>query len=320
MTISKHIQTIGARDHTLAMRDLKPLSGLGRDERDDFWAAWRALPSARRGAITGAMVELAEDNVDLDFSEALFWCLDDSDAQVRRQAIEGLWENDSRQLLQRLIELLGGDPAPEVRAAAAVALSRFAYQAALGELDSDVAAALQQALLSASGDAGEPLDVRRRALESIGYYADLAETPRRIEQAYRSDEQLLRESALVAMGRTMLTRWLPQIAEALASPSPALRYEAARAAGELAEEASPLLPQVAPLINDDDNEVALAAIWTLGQIGGEHARRILQRVRKSRDEARSQAATEALEELSLGSDFGGRDADGPRPRRSGYSS
>ena len=128
----------------------------------------------------------------------------------------------------------------------------------------------------------------------------MLDVQREIERAYASDEQLLRESALVAMGRSMLPRWLPTIGAALANASPALRYEAARAAGEMAEDAQALVPRLAQLIDDDDSEVALAAIWALGQIGGEAARRSLQKARKSSDETRSQAVAEALEELSLG--------------------
>jgi HEAT repeat protein len=97
----------------------------------------------------------------------------------------------------------------------------------------------------------------------------------------------------------MLPRWLPNFGAALSHISPALRYEAARAAGEMAEDARALVPRLAPLLDDGDSEVALAAIWALGQIGGDPARRALQRASKSSDETRSQAAAEALEELSL---------------------
>jgi HEAT repeat protein len=308
MTITSYVQTIGAADHKLMMRDLKPLSGLGREERADFWRAWQALSPIRREEIAHAMVELAEDNVDLDFNEVLLWCLDDDEASVRTHAVEGLWENDSARLLRRLIPLVRADPAPMVRAAAAMALSRFAYQAALDELDSADAAAVQQTLLDVLRDPQAPLDVRRRALESAGYFADLDEVQRQIELAYGSGEQLLRESSLVAMGRTLLPRWLPLIERELTSVSPALRHDAARAAGEMAEVARTLLPKLAPLLNDDDGEVVLMAIWALGQIGGEHARRLLQRVRKSQNEAYREAADEALEEISLGVEFGDRDA------------
>jgi HEAT repeat protein len=121
-----------------------------------------------------------------------------------------------------------------------------------------------------------------------------------IESSYHNQEQLMRESALVAMGRSMLPRWLPAIMRELESPSPALRYEAARAAGELADEARTAVPKLVPLCNDDDSEVALAAIWALGQIGGTAAKRVLEQIRKGQDDARRQAALDALEELDMG--------------------
>jgi HEAT repeat protein len=299
MSITSYVAEIGAREHTLTMRDLKPLSGLDLTEREAFWPAWQAITPDRRDQIAHAMVELAEDNVDLNFGAALYWMLDDDDAGVRAVAIEGLWEEASGRLMRRLLTLLRDDPSPDVRAGAAMALSRFAYQAALGELSDAEAATLQAVLIERMLDQAQPLDVRRRALESAGYFSDSSKVQREIELAYAGDEQLWRESALVAMGRSMLPRWLPTIGTALSHISPALRYEAARAAGEMAEDARALVPRLAPLLDDDDSEVALAATWALGQIGGEPARRVLQRASKSGDETRRQAASEALEELSL---------------------
>jgi HEAT repeat protein len=296
--LSSYIATIGAAGHSLAMRELRPLSGLGAEDRAAFWAAWMRLGPERRTEIARAMVELAEDNVDLDFGAALTWSLEDDQAEVRQLAIEGLWENESPTHCRRLLRVLRDDPSPEVRAAAATSLSRFAYKAEMGELD-DEADAVLAGLLAAVNDQGQAPEVRRRALESAGYFADEEGVKRQIERAYSSGEQLLKESALVAMGRSMDTNWLPTIARELGSPSPALRYEAARAAGEMADEARPLVARLTPLTGDDDSEVAGAAIWALGQIGGAAAKRALQQLRKSQDESRSQAAADALAELSL---------------------
>lgn len=297
--IKLHLQTIGMPGHRLAMAELKPLSGIGRSEREAFWSVWTTIEPRRRAEIAHAMVDLAEDNVDLDFGEALLWMLDDEDAAVRSSAIDGLWEQDNTRVLRRLLTMLRSDPAPEVRTAVALTLSRFANLAGLEELSDGDAQALHDALLSSLLDQRQPLDVRRRSLESAGYFEDDDEIQRQIALAYASDEQLLRESALVAMGRSMLPRWLPTIAKELDSPSPALRYEAARAAGEMADHARSLLPKLAQLLNDRDSEVALAAIWALGQIGGSAAKRMLEQIRKTSDDARRQAAVEALEELSL---------------------
>ena len=300
MELANQVHSIGAHDRQQAMRDLKPLSSLDRTQHDEFWPAWVAIMPRRRAEIARSIVDLAEDNVDLDFGEALQWLLDDDDAEVRASAVEGLWESDSSRVLHRLLTLLRSDPAPAVRTRAAMSLSRFAYLAEIEELSESDAAAVRDGLLLALLDGRQPLDVRRRALESAGYFTNVPEVQRQVGLAYESDEQLLRESALAAMGRSMLPQWIPTIAKELDSQSPALRYEAAHAVGELAEEGRSLLPKLAPLVNDGDSEVAFAAIWALGQVGGDSAKRMLQQIRKSDDEARRQAAIEALEELEVG--------------------
>jgi HEAT repeat protein len=298
MALTDTFRLIGAPQQQLSRRELRAFSGLDSAQRDEFWAGWRSIPPERRSQIALTMVELAEDNVELDFDQAWFWLLDDDVPSVRASAVEGLWENTRPSVLRRMLELLRHDADADVRATAAIALSRFAYLAALDELEGN-ADELRRMLLDAVQSRNEPPEVQRRALESAGYFCD-DEVQAEIERAYASDDQLLRESAVVAMGRSMLERWLPAIRRELGSASPALRYEAARAAGEMSEDAQPLLAQLAPLCNDQDSEVALMAIWALGQIGGEAARRALQQVVRSENEARSQAASEALDELTLG--------------------
>jgi HEAT repeat protein len=77
-----------------------------------------------------------------------------------------------------------------------------------------------------------------------------------------------------------------------------MRYEAARACGEL--EASAALSALIYLIEaDPDPEVQEMAIWALGRIGGKEARRVLEACCESEDEALRQAAEEALDELDF---------------------
>ena len=140
--------------------------------------------------------------------------------------------------------------------------------------------------------------MRRRSLEGLGYYTG-EDVTRLIGQAYTSGRQPLKESALVAMGHNLDTRWLPILDAELQSNEAALRYEAARATGELGSEATSLLPRLLPLAEGDDSEVAAAAIWALGQIGGEAARRTLKRLAQSDDATVQQAADEALVELQM---------------------
>ena len=205
MAITSHIQVIGASDHKLAMRDLKPLSGLGREERADFWPSWVAINPRRRAEIARAMVDLAEDDIELDFATAQIWLLEDDDSEVRASAIEGLWENTSPTLLHQLLRLMRSDPAPAVRAAATISLSRFAYQAELDELDERDAQALRDGLLAMIGDARQPLEVRRRALESAGYFGSIGEIQRQIELAYAGD-WLVSSRPIVGSQRSSIER------------------------------------------------------------------------------------------------------------------
>ncbi len=299
MSVTSVLQAIGGVSRPLAVRDLRGLSNLDRRDRNEFLEAWQRIAPQRRTEIAREMVDLAEDNVELNFGEVWSWLLEDRSPEVRLSAVEGMWEDASPRALRAMLTMLRDDPSPDVRSACATGLSRFAYSLVLGEID-DEGGALHRGLTQVALNEDEPLEVRRRALESAGYFADDDAVQQQIARDYAQDEQLLRESALVAMGRSMLPRWLPTIEKALTNESPALRYEAARAAGEMAEEAQRLLPKVAALLNDRDTEIALAATWALGQIGGDAARRVLQQASKGQDAARSQAATEALDELLAG--------------------
>jgi HEAT repeat protein len=291
------LRLLAVSDHALSVRELRTLARMTSSQHELFWKHWNPIGPERRTDLVRALLEQAEDTVDFDFSQLWIWLLEDKYPNVRAAAVEGLWEQERLSVMRRLLELLATDPAPEVRAAAALALSQFAARAALDELDSG-ADDLRRGLLTAVTDRNQPVEVHRRALESLGYFCD-DQTLALIDAAYGSRDQLLRESALVAMGRSMEERYLPTIAKELGSASPAMRYEAARAAGEFGEDGRPLLAKLIPLVETEDTEVALEAIWALGQIGGPSAQRTLQRISQGRDETRREAAEEALAELGL---------------------
>jgi HEAT repeat protein len=178
-------------------------------------------------------------------------------------------------------------------------LSRLAYQAQIGELSPEKSQIISTTLLHCATDLAQPLEICRRALEGLGYF-DSPAGQEVVTQAYQHPKQQMRESALVAMGHSMNPIWLPFIARELTSEVPALRYEAAKAVGEFADAGQPFISALLPLTEDADTEVCLAAIWALGQVGGPHAERILQRLTLTKDAARAQAAQEALSEVALG--------------------
>jgi HEAT repeat protein len=138
--------------------------------------------------------------------------------------------------------------------------------------------------------------VRRRALEALAYF-DRPEVSEIIELAYQDEEDIMRLSAVFAMGRSADEEWSEQVLDELEREDPAMRYEAARAAGELLiAEAVPLLSR---MVADPDLEVRVVAAWALGQIGGPEAQRVLQICLEAGDEALREAAEEALDEIEF---------------------
>jgi len=281
----------------IAESNLAALSDADREEAALFARLWARVDVERRVTVIHRLVDMAESNFRLDF-DAFFWhCLTDEDAEVRRAAIEGLWENESPALVRPLVEMLRGDDSPLVRAEAAMALGRFALLAELEELDAAYGELIRDALLEVIHNPRESIEVRRRAIEAIACMS--VEGIRRIiDDAYSHPDRRMRLSALFAMGRTADPFWKDIVMGELSDPDPAIRYEAAHAAGELeVREAVPLLTR---LIGDADREVQEMAVWALGQIGGEEARRVLQRCCESEDEVLQMAASDALAELELG--------------------
>ena len=290
---------LGDTKRPLQHKELRQLNDIGSEAQDEFRAAWERIDAARRREIATALATLAEDNVEFDFRDVFGVLLDDDEPEVRVAAIDGLWEDERLATLRKLEPLLASDPDDDVRAAAALALGRFAYRASLDELPARVAKDVRATLLKTAGNLDAPDEVRRRAIEGVGYYGGDDEITALIGQAYVSGRQPLKESALVAMGHSMDARWLPVLAAELQSSEDALRYEAARASGELGPTAAPLLAQLLPLAEGSDSEVAQAAIWAMGQIGGEGARRTLRRLTESDDPTLQQAAEEALAEIQI---------------------
>jgi HEAT repeat protein len=299
VSITTTLARLGDPRRQLQHKELRQLNDIGREVRGDFLATWRTIDLDRRREIAVTLAELAEDNAEFDFRDVFTTILDDSDAEVRVTAVSGLWEDDRLSTLRLLIPMLSNDPDTEVRAAVALALGRFAYLASLDELPEGDAAVVRRALFASASNLDLPENVRRRSIESLGYFEG-NDVMTLIGQAYTSGRQNLKESALVAMGRTLDVRWLPVFEAELQSSEAALRYEAARATGEFGEEAESMVPRLMPLAEGDDTEVAQAAIWALGQIGGETARRVLQRLTNSDNPTIQDAADEALSELMLG--------------------
>jgi HEAT repeat protein len=286
---------LGNTQTRLSRQALVHLSDLNAQELAQFQNAWATYDTERRVAILDALLELAETHVEYDYRSIFRWTLNDSDARVRARAIAGLWEDEHPRLIPIFQRLLANDPAMEVREAAAVALGRFVYWGETGTVESPLLEDAVQALWDSFHTETEVLEVRCRALEGLAA-SGRPGVIRLIENALYSADLEMRASALFAMGRNADPRWIPYLLPYLDEEEPVLRLEAVRALGEL-EARQAVRPLIRLIARETDNEIRMAALTALGQIGGPEARRALEAATDWEDEAIVATAEAALEEL-----------------------
>jgi HEAT repeat protein len=275
---------------------LDHLSDLDRSQISLLRPAWQAIPPARRREVVAALGRLADDDIGVTFESVNRMILDDPDAEVRRQAIENLWECEDPSLVERFIELLSSDGEAQVRSSAAAALGRYVLLGQMDRISPKRLLAAEECLLGAQkGDADD--EVRRRCLEALGF-SSRAEVGGLIREAYESRSDRLMQSSLLAMGRSASGEWAPEVLAQLRNPAPEVRREAAVAAGELGLKEAVL--DLIELLDDVHTEVKRSAIWSLGEIGGPRALRALSNlIEAAEDEDEKELVEDALDNLAF---------------------
>jgi HEAT repeat protein len=301
--IEQTLQKLADAKQPLSHRLLRTLSGLDDPALSALRQAWPAIAVTRRQQIVRALVEMAEDDVEMDFVDLFREILTDSDETVRATAISGLWETTDERLMDPLITIMVKDPSASVRAVAAETLGHFSMLASEERLHSNRSKRLLAALLDTWRNKTDPLnteEVRRNALESVSFFGEEEAVTAAIREAYTDASVILRAAAVAAMGFSFNAAWEPTVLAELKSAEPEMRYEAARASSELLLESA--VATLTVMTRDADSEVRLMSIWALGQIGGLPAKACLTQLLESHDESVRDAAEEALEELKFNED------------------
>jgi HEAT repeat protein len=270
------------------------LSALSSDELRYFTAKWKEALTSQRFDLISKMVSLSEEDLTLDFTAVFKLGIEDAEEDIRVMAVDGLEMEDKFIFARPIIKALKSDESLRVRIAAAKALGKFALMAEMEEIPGPIGQDIFNSLLESLENAAEPIELRRRALESIApFHQEIVESY--IEDFYHSDNPKVRASAIYAMGRNCDTRWLSYLIEELQSSNAEIRFEAAQACGEIEDETA-VLPLI-NLLNDKDMEVQEAAISALGKIGGPEAKNALQKLVDNSQPGIRDAARSALAEL-----------------------
>lgn len=292
---------------------LSRMSGLEGMELEQLEETWPQIALLRRQHLLEDMESLQDGSFLVEFDEVFKLGLDDEHPLVKQIAIRGLWESEDPTVALKLIHILQNDPNPEVCAQAAGGFGKFIYLGELEEIDQTISKRMTQQLIDIVSS-NDPEIVRRRALESLGFSSN-PKVSELIEAAHNKQRENWTISALIAMGRSANAQWIPQIIENLSHEEAQIRIEAAQSAGLLAAQES--VPHLLQQIDDPEEDVRLAAIWAMSEVGGLDARAALEGLlKKSQDENEIEFLEEALENLDfneLNIDFEMFDIEGEDP-------
>lgn len=280
------------------------LSNLEGEDRKTLAKHWHEIPITRRRKLVEELEEAAADDTLLCYEPIARMGLADSDPEVRLASIRMLWGEESPGLEEVLLKMQENDMDERVRAGAASALGYFVYEGELEEIPAEMLKVIEAQLLKVAHGKDTPL-VRRKALEALGF-SSRPEVTKLIEVAYVSDDDDWVASALLAMGRSADKRWTGDVLRMLDNENPFIRLEAARAAGELEikRASTPLIE----MLNDPDDDVRAAVIWSLSQIGGPGVADALEDWLEDNDDAEEVALIEeALDNLSFNEGIGSFD-------------
>ena len=300
MSFESDLADLGDPNKRPAATQLVNFSELDDIELSRFGEAWTEMDGSRRYLIITDLTELAGDNVDLNFDAIYKIALRDEEPELRSAALKGLNEYEGRDLIPVLVDVLRNDPDADVRREAAVTLGRYALAAELGQLTPDDLAMIREALFESAEDLEEDEIVRGRAIEALGAISG-EETENLIESIYEEDNMWLKIGAVDAMGRSCNPMWIPLILREMENVVPEMRHAAAFAAGEIGEDdAVEALKRMA--VMDPDREVQLAAVHSLGEIGGAQAKVALKAVLFEGEESLEEAVQEAISEIEFNED------------------
>jgi HEAT repeat protein len=260
---------------------LRALSDLTSKQIEEFKKGWPDLPTEKRLEVMQTLGEMSEETIELDINAVSRAVLADPDDAVRAAAIHNLWEDQGEDLVDPFLEYLTDDASEAVRIAAATALGVYVYLGEMEDLPEETMHKIEEKLLNVF-NSEDSLEVRRRALESLGF-SSIPEVSVAIEDAHESEEDMLKVSSLFAMGRSLDSdRWGDTVVADLTHADPQIRFEATRAAGELQLEEA--IVQLGLLLHDSQADVQEMAVWSLGEIGTEDSRRFLQDRLETADE------------------------------------
>ncbi len=300
-SIQKIIDELLDGTKEFSRRSLQQLSDIDPASLKTLMEAWPRVQPERKRLLLEELHSLADDDTLVSFDDFARTMLTDPDAQVRAGAIRLLDECEDVKLIPAFIKTLAGDERAETRAEAAIGLGKYVELGELEEISEKVKRQVEDALL-AKVNSDDQLLVRRNSLEALGY-SSRPEVVTAIESAYHRENPDWQASALFAMGRSADERWEDHILSSMLDEIEIVRLAAVEAAGELGLDAARIV-LFRLLEDEEDDDIAAAAIWSLSQVGGEDVRIYIQNLLdQSEDDEQVEFLEEVLDNLYFTEDL-----------------
>jgi len=263
-----------------------------------FIDIWPRVKPDRKLLLLDTLLKHLDSDTLVSYEDIGRALLTDDDGQIRARALGLLAESNDPKFVPTLIDIYLNDVDLAPRLAASDLLGEFILLGELDDLDDDLQAKSEDALISVMRSKENPT-LQKRTLESLGY-SSRDEIVSIIEASFERADPTWTASALHAMGRSHDNRWNDDVVSKLLDPDPRIRFAAVEAAGELSiQDAGPIILQMLE-DEEEDDDVVTAAIWSISQIGGDDARvYLLHLIEITDDEDLVAYLEDALENLDF---------------------
>ena len=251
MPFGSYLATIRDEIKPIGPSLLIQFSDLSQRKIDLLKVEWKNISTSRRREVVDKLKVMADVYVELNFDRMFELCFDDSDGEVRKMAIEGLWECEDLRLIPSLVHTLKHDRVVKVRSAAAATLGNFILLYEEGKATIRNIFSIIDVLMSVVYDEDENLEVACKAVQALSPLSMPCATEA-IQKAYGLNDLQPRVTAILAMGRNGDPGWFSTVVSELKSSHPEIKIAAIRACGEMGKRTYPYLKE---LLSDPDAEV-----------------------------------------------------------------
>jgi HEAT repeat protein len=302
LSLQNVLDHLADSNKTIPQSHLKFYSDLDPKSLKLFLDVWPRVQPPRKLILLDQFLSHLDSDTIVSYEAIAQALLDDPDGEVRARAIRLLVESDNPKLADKLIDIFLHDTDLTPRIEAVQLLGEFILLGELDKVNQSLQRRMEDALIGVVRSEEDSI-LRKRALESLSF-SSRPEIAALIESAFARVDPAWVASALRAMGRSHDERWNENVVGMLLDEDPLIKFAAVEASGQLiVESAVPILLQILE-DEEEDDDVATAAIWALSQIGGDEARTYLVAlIDQTEDEELVEFLEDALENLNFTEEF-----------------